>query len=197
MRKRFLVPVLAAALLPAAAPAQGSLGLDLEAESPRATASVYALTLVGGDGPTEISIVLSADGSTYVIKANGPVAEVAGCRNKVDDPNELRCPAGQISSFIVRGMGGNDTVTVAKSVRVSTFLYGGEGADSLSGGDGADKLVGNEGADTLAGRAGADFLYGLEGDDELFGGDGNDVVRGGPGKDVVTGGHGSNDDVQE
>ena len=167
------------------------------AEQGDATVSAYSLTLVGGEGANEIAIAPSADGLVYVIRANGPIGEAAGCRNALNDPSELRCLVSQISSFVIRVGGGNDTVTIAKAVGVSTFLYGGGGADVLAGGDAADKLVGDEGGDTLIGRDGADFLYGLEGDDALFGGDGNDVVRGGAGRDFVTGGQGRNDDVQE
>jgi Ca2+-binding RTX toxin-like protein len=159
-------------------------------------APMYSLTIVGGDRSNEIHIGLSSDESEYVIRANGPIAEVADCRNPADDPTELRCPVSQISSFVVRAQAGNDSVLVAKAVAVSTFLYGGEGHDELTGGDDADKLVGNEGADTLTGRDGDDFLYGHEGDDSLFGGHGNDVVRGGPGRDDATGGHGRGDDVE-
>jgi Ca2+-binding RTX toxin-like protein len=173
--------LLAAALVPAMAQAGGG----------------YSLTIVGGDGATEVQIGLSGDGGEYVIRANGPIAEVEDCRNPPGEPTELRCPAGQITSFVVRTQGGNDTVLVAKAVRISTFLNGGEGSDDLTGGDGDDKLVGNEGADLLLGRDGEDYLYGLEGDDALFGGDGNDVVRGGPGKDSVTGGQGRGDDVED
>jgi Ca2+-binding RTX toxin-like protein len=154
---------------------------------------MYSLTIVGGDRSNEIHIGLSGDESEYVIRANGPIAEVADCRNPADDATQLRCPVAQISSFVVRAQAGNDTVLVAKAVAVSTFLYGGEGHDELTGGDDADKLVGNEGADNLTGRDGDDFLFGHEGDDSLFGGDGNDVVRGGPGRDDATGGHGRND----
>jgi Ca2+-binding RTX toxin-like protein len=172
-----LCALLAAALVPAIARAAPS----------------YSLTVVGGDRSNEIQIGLSGDESEYVIRANGPIAEVADCRNPTDEPTELRCPVSQISSFVVRTQAGNDTVLVAKAVAVSTFLYGGEGHDALTGGDAADKLVGNEGADILTGRDGDDFLYGHEGDDSLFGGDGNDLVRGGPGRDDVTGGAGRND----
>jgi Ca2+-binding RTX toxin-like protein len=175
-----LCVLLAAALVPAIARA----------------APMYSLTIVGGDRSNEIHIGLSGDESEYVIRANGPIAEVADCRNPADDRFELRCPVEQISSFVVRAQAGGDTVLVAKAVAVSTFLYGGEGHDDLTGGDAADKLVGHEGADTLTGRDGDDFLFGHEGDDSLFGGHGKDLVRGGPGRDEATGGHGRSDDVQ-
>jgi Ca2+-binding RTX toxin-like protein len=180
-RRVLLLALFAATLLPAIAQA----------------GAAYSLTIVGGDGANQIHIGLSGDESEFVIRANGPIAEVETCRNPGGDPNELRCPIEDISSFVVRTLAGHDTVLVAKAVRVSTFLNGGEGHDDLTAGDGTDKLVGNEGADVLTGRDGDDFLYGLEGDDALFGGDGNDVVRGGPGRDDVTGGQGRGDDVED
>jgi Ca2+-binding RTX toxin-like protein len=194
---RFLLAAaLLAALVPALARGDGprSAPTALSAAAKQgAGASAYSLTIVGGDGPNEVTIGLSADQSEYVVRANGPIAEVASCRNPAGDATELRCPAGQISSFVVRSTGGNDTVNVTKAVEISSFLFGGEGADDLSGGDGPDKLVGSEGADTLTGCDGPDFIYGSEGDDSLFGGDGNDFLRGGAGRDDVTGGAGRND----
>jgi Ca2+-binding RTX toxin-like protein len=194
-RRFFPCLLLVAALIPAVAQAQAPEA-DLRLDSSRdagATASAYSLTLIGGDGSTEVTIGLSGDGSEYVIKANGPIAEVAGCRNPGAESSELRCPVPQIGSFVVRSQGGNDSVTVAKAVRVSVFLFGGEGADSLTGGDDADKLVGNEGPDHLVGRDGGDFLFGGDGDDLLLGGDGADLLRGGLGRDEVSGGAGRND----
>jgi Ca2+-binding RTX toxin-like protein len=161
-----------------------------------ARASSFSLTLTGSDGPNEIKIALSDDGSEYVIRANGPIGAILSCKNPPGDPHELRCPASQISGFTVRGRGGNDTVTVAKVVPVSLFEYGGNGFDDLSGGANGDKLVGGDGADDLFGGDGSDFLYGAAGDDRIRGGLGNDVLRGGAGSDQLFGGPGRDDELE-
>src|SRR3954469_16486664 len=161
-----------------------------------ADTSAFALTITGGDGPNEIRVTLSLDRSQYVIKANGSIGEGASCRNPSDDPNELDCPAAKINGFIVKGRGGNDTLTLGPTVSVSSILDGGDGFDDLSGGAITDKLVGGEGADKLAGRRGADVLFGGAGGDDLFGGCGTDVLRGGPGLDHPFGGPGR-DDVRQ
>jgi Ca2+-binding RTX toxin-like protein len=183
MKKMCLLSVaLASVLLPALTQGAGS--------------SSFSLTLTGRDGPNEISITLAAARHQYVIRANGPIGNVASCTNPRDDPNELDCPASQINGFLVQSRGGNDLVTVGGSVAVSVIVNGGEGIDDLTGGGNADKLVGGDGADKLIARGGSDFLYGGKGSDELFGGPGNDVLRGGLGLDRLFGGPGRDDERQ-
>lgn len=64
------------------------------------------------------------------------------------------------------------------------YLFGGDGADTLSGMAGNDYIEGNEGDDTLDGGYGRDFLYGLTGDDTLAGGKDTDRLAGGTGDDT-------------
>jgi Ca2+-binding RTX toxin-like protein len=184
MRKFFLFGVL---LLAAQIPLSGSSG----------AAETYSIVLAGGAESNAISIQLSPDGRSYVIDSIVPL-EVGGsvCSNPPGVSNQLICQATAVSSFEVNAGGGDDTVTVSRTVPIPVTLRGGPGNDNLSGGGGADKLIGGYGNDRLVGRAGDDSLFGGAGDDTLIGCSGNDILRGGPGTDVLLGGSGSNDELQ-
>lgn len=190
--------VLGAAGLLAAAPAAGADPALRAGQT--ATASAFTLVLRGGNGPNDVTVKFEE--GEYVIKANGEVpppnaAEVPNdCYNPPGDPNELHCPESDLQGLIIRGRGGNDTITVRRSVEISVILNGGAGLDDLAGGSNTDKLTGGEGDDRLIGRGGADFLYGGEGDDQLYGGAGKDLLRGGPGRDLLFGGRGRDDERQ-
>jgi Ca2+-binding RTX toxin-like protein len=171
---------LAAALVAVIVPAGQSLAGQTQTNT---------ITLAGADGPNEITIGFYLDPSKYLITANGtlPVPE---------DATELVCDADAIASFVVRGHGGADTVTVGKTIPVSTILNGGPDNDDLTGGANTDRLSGGGGDDKLVGRHGADQLFGGMGADILVGGAGNDVLRGGPGPDTLRDGPGR-DDVRQ
>jgi len=81
--------------------------------------------------------------------------------------------AGQISAgggIYVYAGGGNDKVTLDKTVKYGATIYGGDGNDTLTGGAGSDMLLG---------EAGNDNLYG--------GWDGRDILLGGLGADTLVG----------
>jgi Ca2+-binding RTX toxin-like protein len=185
MRKFFsLAAVTAATIIPAA----HSFGT---------TTQPYSLLLRGGDGPNDIAVDFApSDKTKYLIAANGTLPPVATCTNPPGKTTELECPVADISGFTVRTRGGNDTVTVGKTVPVSTILNGGLGLDDLIGGANTDGISGGDGDDKLVGRMGADQLFGGKGEDLLVGGAGKDVLRGGPGTDVLRDGPGR-DDVRQ
>jgi Ca2+-binding RTX toxin-like protein len=54
--------------------------------------------------------------------------------------------------------GGDDRLTVDRSVRVPLMVFGGAGNDSLVGGSGRDILIGGDGSDALSGGAGDNLL---------------------------------------
>jgi Ca2+-binding RTX toxin-like protein len=186
---------LAAALAAAIVPAGHALAGQTQTNT---------ITLAGADGANVITIDFYSDPSKYLITANGvlPVPEdgtgqpVSYCDNPLGKTNELVCDVDAIASFIVRGHGGADTVTVGKAIPVSTILNGGPGNDDLFGGANTDRLSGGGGDDKLVGRHGADQLFGGMGADILVGGAGNDVLRGGPGPDTLRDGPGR-DDVRQ
>ncbi|MDZ8186185.1 MAG: calcium-binding protein [Nostoc sp. ChiSLP02] len=82
---------------------------------------------------------------------------------------------------VLTGGTGNDVLTVV-APNYWAFLFGGDGADSLTGGTGYDNLTGGNGNDTLVGG---------NGNDTLVGGAGNDILNGGAGNDILTGGLGA------
>jgi Ca2+-binding RTX toxin-like protein len=186
---------LAAALVAAIVPAGHALAGQTQTNT---------ITFDGKSGPNVITIDLSSDPSKYVIIANGTLGvpedatgqPVSYCWNPPGQTNQLLCDVDAIASFIVRGHGGADTVTVGKTIPVSTILNGGPGNDDLFGGANTDRLSGGGGDDKLVGRHGADQLFGGMGADILVGGAGNDVLRGGPGPDTLRDGPGR-DDVRQ
>jgi Ca2+-binding RTX toxin-like protein len=168
-----LAALVAAAIVPAAHAAGG-------------TTQTYSLLLLGGDGANDISIDFApGDKTKYLVTANGTLPPVKTCTNPPGQTDELECPVADISGFTVRTNGGNDTVTVGKTVPVSTILGGGAGLDDLIGGANTDRISGGPDGDKLVGRMGADQLIGGAGKDVLRGGPDADVLRGGPGRDDV------------
>ncbi len=188
--KKLLIAALAVLTLAIAVPAQGAPGV--------------VVILAGGEEADTITIDVSPDGRDFVIHSASPL-EVGGgvCIHPEETPNELLCEAAKISGFEVNAGGGNDTVTIGRSVGIPATLRGGAGNDRLMGGSGVvgDKLIGGAGDDELWGRAGPDLLYGGSGndvlcggpgDDRLVGGSGDDVLKGEAGDDVLLGGPGEN-----
>ncbi len=90
---------------------------------------------------------------------------------------------------LVCGNDGNDTVQFVNSTS-AVFVWGGNGADSLTGTAFNDFLFGEGDDDTLLGGGGDDFLSGGAGDDDLSGQGGNDTVNGDAGADILSGGSG-------
>ncbi len=158
-----------------------------------ATAESFTVLLAGGSASNSIRIWLSPDGRDYVIDAVVPL-EVGGdvCTNPEGVPNQLVCPAPPIAGFEVNADGGDDEVTVSKSVSIPVTVRGGSGRDTLVGGAGPDKLIGAGGFDRLVGGQGDDLLIGGPGTDVLNGGPGDDVLKTGPGFDFARGGPGDN-----
>ena len=185
--RRLLVPAL---LLACALPAWAGAG---ERGDAGASAQRFTLRITAGDASNEIGVRVSADGSQYVITANGTIPPAAGCRNPPGEPTELRCTRAAIAAIAIDANGGNDTIAATKGVSAYMLLSGGTGFDDLTGGNNADELRGGPGADHLFGQSGPDQLFGDAGNDELRGGAGKDVLRGGLGTDRVFGGPGRDD----
>ena len=129
-------------------------------------------------------------------------------------------PLTGVSSVVINGNGGNDSLRIASIDNVFTGLIslsGGAGNDTLEatnaktvtpkrgnvpsittpintrlfGGDGNDKLIGGLGNDILLGEDGNDTLTGGSGHDALSGGLGNDKLEGGTGNDTLLGDKGN------
>ena len=84
-----------------------------------------------------------------------------------------------INKIIVLVGDGNDKVTIAGNIKITSLIDGGAGNDMLKGGGGADILLGAEGKDTLIGGSGRDLLFGGDGPDWIVGNSGEDILVGG------------------
>jgi len=87
--------------------------------------------------------------------------------------------AADITSIVVLALDGNDKVTIAGNVRITSLIDGGAGNDKLKGGSGADVILGAEGNDTIIGGGGRDLLIGGDGCDRIIGDSGDDILIGG------------------
>ena len=123
----------------------------------------HKLLAVGGtEGADSINLIPGGAGGTKVLVGGQSVGTFAG--------------AGRIAVF---GLGGDDNIHLAGSIRTPAWLDGGAGNDRLKGAKGNDALLGGAGDDQLDGSQGADILIGGAGADRLIGGPGDDLMIGG------------------
>ncbi|MSR55270.1 MAG: hypothetical protein EXS09_18585 [Gemmataceae bacterium] len=142
--------------------------------------------LIGGtEGNDTIAVSVSKDLLTLTVK-----------RNNVTLGTYLA--AVVTGRIVVRGLGGNDKISLSAKIMTPADLYGGTGNDVLTGGAGDDRLMGEGGNDKLVGGFGNDMLVGGDGNDTLsdsrgtnalFGGKGADKLTGGTGEDLLVGGY--------
>jgi hypothetical protein len=113
-----------------------------------------------------------------------------------DPANPTGYDPSDVAFIRIRGLRGNDLITVDPAVEVPTEIHGDGGNDTITGGSGPDTLDGGVGNDSLAGGAGDDSIFDRSGndtllgnadDDTLSGGRGNDSLQGGPGADLLLG----------
>ena len=103
-------------------------------------------------------------------------------------------PTGEIYVF---GLKGNDRILVDDRFVAGTFLFGGEGDDTLLGGLGNDVLIGGDGNDSVAGGGnGFDLLFGGLGRDLLDGHSLDSFVSGFNGDLLLGGKSDFDDDIQ-
>jgi hypothetical protein len=157
-----------------------------------AHASALNLGITGGPDADEISIVLDATQTQFVMTSARPINPPSPPCTQIST-FQISCPTSGFVSFSASLGRGNDRFTVGPSISVPVtvnggpgrdLLRGGSGADTVLGGKGGDRLFGNNGKDTLKGGKGGDYLRGGKGRDNLDGGKGGDSLRGGPGRDV-------------
>ncbi|HEX8913421.1 MAG TPA: hypothetical protein VF796_13755 [Humisphaera sp.] len=80
--------------------------------------------------------------------------------------------------LIVRGLAGNDTVTLNYTAASEVLFFGGDGNDRMVAGNFQSILVGGAGDDELSSGNAKDLLAGGAGKDKLFGGGGDDLLVG-------------------
>lgn len=115
--------------------------------------------------------------------------------------------SGVVTTLIVNGGGGNDTIILG--IGDNSVASGDDGNDIitagthdtetatgviLNGGEGADVLTGVKTGIEIHGDGGADKIYGTGEVDELYGGEGADVIYAYGGDDLIFG-EGGNDDI--
>jgi Ca2+-binding RTX toxin-like protein len=107
-------------------------------------------------------------------------------------------PIGDVSSIVLRGLGGDDTLEVKDAVTKPAQIFGGAGHDKLTGGGGVDFLFGGDGSNEMNGGGGDDYLWGGVGDgdgdrnrfysspgaDSAFGGEDWDIFYAGGDEDL-------------
>ena len=106
---------------------------------------------------------------------NGAAGDRLGSIENVTGSAMKDSLTGDTNPNVLKGMGGNDTLTGGDETNGGDTLDGGDGDDILNGEGGADKLMGGAGDDTLNGGDGEDTLTGGSGNDDLNGNGGNDT----------------------
>jgi hypothetical protein len=115
------------------------------------------LEIDGTAGSDQIS--LSQNGSTFAVN-NGSWSILL---------------TGYFSKIVVRGNGGNDSVTIDASVTENADIYGGVGNDSITGGSGNDRIFAGAGNNYVNAGAGNDTIVAIgSASDALTGGAGTD-----------------------
>jgi hypothetical protein len=134
------------------------------------------LEIIGTDAPDTIEVRQAGD----MIRVDGVASGFS---------------AGRIKEIVVRGLGGDDSISVNLNDRSSIrnlVVHGGDGNDRIQNGTAIPStMFGDRGDDVLVGGSGADYLSGGDGNDFIIAGRGNDVVVGGNGNDQVFGGDGN------
>ena len=157
------------------------------------------LDITGTSSDDVIVLSLDADNkNTLVISDNGvdtmfDLATVANPRVRIlgdagADLLQIDERNGRIRvSFFIDGGDGDDTLIGGSG---NDLLFGDNGVDQLFGMSGSDRLDGGGDDDTVNGGAGNDKLYGGDGSDSLIGASGNDQLFGGADDDILIGGTG-------
>jgi Ca2+-binding RTX toxin-like protein len=128
------------------------------------------------DDPALFSVASAADGRDTAISVEGLVGTAYG-----------DSITGSIG--LIRGGGGDDSLSGGLTPRGVVEIYGGPGNDNLRSSDeGGTGYVGP--GDLLRGGGGNDRIFGVDGDDRLHGDAGADELAGGPGRDLLYGGAG-------
>lgn len=110
--------------------------------------------------------------------ANSLAVNLSG-GNLVVSPLGTSFPSASVSTIVVDGSIGNDTITIAGGITQQCWLHGGIGDDRI-----------------VSGGWSNDLIYGGNGNDYLDGGPGNDTIYGGAGSDTIADTLGSNSAVE-
>src|SRR4051794_39110521 len=179
-------------------------GLAGETRVTGGEADLDTLQIAAGGGDDTVAAKVGVAGAIPVSVDGGPGSDTAGytgtsdtdsisvARNGTEafasSPGSVALEVdSSVESFILSGLGGDDTLTGSNGLSTITMLTfdGGAGNDTIAGGDGDDTLLGGPGDDNIDGNRGADTAS-LGGGDDSFRwdpGDGSDTVEGDGGSD--------------
>jgi Ca2+-binding RTX toxin-like protein len=146
---------------------------------PTGTVSVEngdTVTYVAASGQNN-KITISTSGSDIIVEDVYLLTAGPGCVSV--DPATVRCDSAGID--LVKVYAGDKDDSITKTSPHSSYLYGGDGKDTISAGP----------ATIAHGAVAANYLYGEDGDDSLTGGPDDDTLNGGGGADTFVGGTGS------
>lgn len=170
-----------------------ALSLSLFIASPALAAVTASVTT--GVLTVSSDIVVAGAGDTIALTCTSG----GNVQINATDPSSGAVAGASLSSIVIFGGSGDDTIDVSKLRCIgstSVSLNGGAGndtiigskkGDSIDGGDGNDTITGGNGNDTINAGLGDDVASGGNGKDTLNGGDGNDTLNGQNGKDSLFG----------
>ncbi len=137
-----------------------------------------------GDGNDTVEVNGGGGNDNFAVAANGTRVRVSSTGAT---PSNL--DIGTAENLIVRGNGGDDTITAGNGLAalIQITMNGGAGNDTLIGGDGNDVLIGGDGNDMISGGRGNDTVLMGAGDDTFVWnpGDGSDTIQGQGGNDTM------------
>lgn len=117
------------------------------------------LTVLGDSAANNLQVNLS--GSNLVVPATGK-----------------SFPSASVTTIVVDGQSGDDTITIGAGITQSAWLFGGSGNDIINdtgsgpsmilGGNGNDTINAGQGNDTIYGNSGADTINDTQGVNSLF-----------------------------
>ncbi len=193
------------------APMKYNVSVNGGAGSDRIWAYGGHVTVIGGSGRDRILAVASVastvggGGGNDLIRTGSAKDDInSGSGNdfvSAGSGNDTVTDSGGRDTIIAGA--GNDTVRAlghatinggdGNDLLIGTFVYGGNGNDTIYGTSAGDYLRGEGGDDLIFGYGGRDSILGDSGDDALFGGSDSDTLLGGAGNDNLYGGDGYTD----
>jgi Ca2+-binding RTX toxin-like protein len=136
-----------------------------------------------GDGAADtVSVNGTKSGDIINVVGAGSSVSVLGLSAQINVTNS----EGANDSLVIKGLGGNDSIT-ATTLPADVIKL------TIDGGAGDDTILGSQGDDILLGGDGNDFVFGDNGNDRAELGAGNDVFQWNPGdgNDTVEGQNGT------
>jgi len=137
------------------------------------------LQIIGTSVDDHVTVNMTSSCKSSQIKVHANFLPHKGKGNKNNARGFEIFDAAEINKIVVLVCDGNDKVTIAGNIKITTLIDGGAGNDKLKGGAGADIILGAEGNDMLIGGRGRDILIGGDGCDRIIGNAGDDILIGG------------------